>query len=403
MTRPSVIRLMAAVLAGTALVMAALSFVLFITGLASGQPPAPGFNGVGGFILAVTYPVVGWLLASRRPENSIGWLFLVIGLSQAGTSLAAGVAYQGLVLDPGSLLLADVASWLGTWLWVPGFVLLFVVILVFPDGHLPSRRWRPIVWLAGIAIALIAVPTALAAWPYRGAVLLTEETPGGGADPAIALAVELGSIAQLLVIPVAIAAVLAVILRFRRSSGIARQQLKWFLAAGAFQVAVLMLTTSVPGLVVPSPFDMVLAAITVPLIPIATGVAVLRYRLYEIDRIVSRTVSWALVTALLVGVFVVTVVGLQSVLASVTRESTLVVAVSTLLAAALFQPLRRRVQRSVDRRFNRAAYDATSTVDAFAGRLRSSHVADGAVTDLAATAAAAVQPTGVGVWLRSRP
>ena len=193
--------------------------------------------------------------------------------------------------------------------------------------------------------------------------------------------------------------------RFRRGTSVERQQIKWLLAvalvaAASFPIAV------IGGLLIPDPllanvaFYVGFAALIA--MPLAIGVAILRYRLYEIDRIVSRTIAWAIVTGVLVVVFAVLVVTLQAVLVPVTKEDTLAVAASTLIAFALFQPLRRRVQRAVDRRFDRASYDGQRTVDAFAERLRNEVDLGTIRAFIAATANEAVRPTGTGIWLRSR-
>jgi hypothetical protein len=390
-------RRLATTLALVALALEAASLVLMVPNSAVGSLETLGFNGVGGAILGLTYPVVGWLIASRRRHNAIGWIFLVIGLSQAGTAFVGQYATFGLVASPGSAPFADVASWLGTWLWVPGFVLLFVLILVFPDGRLPSERWRPVLWLAVLAGALVLVPTAIATWSYRGPTLMESVPPGAEADPLVAIALTLSTIGSLLILPVGLAAIAGVIVRFRRSAAAERQQIKWFATAGAVEVLMLLTMSAV---VLPYPLDVLTAVVVVPLVPIATAIAILRYRLYEIDRIISRTIGWAIVTGVLVTVFVLVVVILQAALAPVTRENTLAVAASTLVAFALFQPVRRRVQRAVDRRFDRARYDGRLTAAEFAQRLRAQTDLSAVVGDLDRTAAASVSPMSLAVWIR---
>ena len=205
------------------------------------------------------------------------------------------------------------------------------------------------------------------------------------------------TIGTLLMIPVGIAAIGAVVVRFRRADGIEHQQIKWFAAAGALELALLLMTTWVA---LPYPLDLVAAVAIVPLVPIAMAVAILQYRLYEIDRLISRTIAWAIVTGVLVGVFAALVVTLETVFAPITKENTLAVAASTLVAFTLFQPLRRRVQRAVDRRFDRARYDGQRTVDAFAEHLRNETDINAVLRDLSGTTRAAVAPMALDVWIR---
>ena len=389
-------RRLATTLAVWALAMETASLVLLVPNSAIGSLETLGFNGVGGIILGLTYPAVGWLIASRQRHNTIGWIFLVIGLSQAGTAFSAEYATYGLVTQPGAVPLADLASWFGVWLWVPGFVLLFVLILVFPDGRLPSPRWRPVLWLAAVS-GLLAVPTAMATWSYRGPTLLSDIPADAASDPLVAFAIAASNVSSMLMLPIGLAAIVGIIVRFRRSAATERQQIKWFGAAGVVEVSLLLLTSAV---VLQYPFDVLAAFLVVPLVPIATAIAILRYRLYDIDRIISRTIGWAIVTGVLVAVFGVVVVGLQAVLSAYTSESTLAVAASTLIAAGLFQPLRRRVQRAVDRRFDRARYDTDRVGAAFAERLRDQIDLAGIERDLATTVKAALNPAESSLWIR---
>jgi hypothetical protein len=194
----------------------------------------------------------------------------------------------------------------------------------------------------------------------------------------------------------------SVVIRYRRGSSVERQQLKWLIAATAFAVSAwcLVIVGGVIGAPVVTTIGWLGGLLAFALLPVAIGIAVLRYRLYEIDRIVSRTIAWAVVTGALVSVFAAGVVALQAMLARVTQGETVAVAVSTLVAAALFQPLRRRVQRAVDRRFDRATYDAQRTVEAFAERLRDEVALDAVVADLHETVGASIRPSSFGLWLR---
>ena len=322
-------------------------------------------------ILIVTLPGIGWLVASRRPENRIGWMLLAVGFFLAFGGFSVAYAEHGLVTDPGSLPFADLMSWLKLMTWQPGFVLLILLLLVFPDGRLPSRRWAPIIWIAGIALVVMVVPEAIAFWRYRGPLLIPFNVATPASDPAPAIAGLLQGVGLLLCLVVATASAAAVIVRFRRSAGAEHQQIKWFASAAAVEFAVIFVMSAPPPTVVPPPFDALLAIVVAPLIPIAIGIAILRYRLYDIDRIISRTVSLRRRDR-------DPGRGVRRRRSSSRRRSSrrssagssVAVAASTLVVAALFQPLRRRVQSVVDRRFNRARYDAERTAAAFAARLR---------------------------------
>ncbi len=358
-----------------------------------------GFNGVGGLMLGTIYPILGWLIATRRPENRIGWMFLVIGLSQAASGFVSEYAIYGLITRPGALPFADIAAWIGVWVWVPGFVLLFVTILLFPDGRLPSRRWRPVLWVAWVAAGLALVPNAVAAWGYRGVDLLSNVEVDPGNDLLMTIYGAASAIGQVLIILVGIAAVVAVATRYRHTSSVERQQIKWLAVAAVVEVGFLVLMNFVS---LPFPVDIISAVLITPLVPIAIGIAILRYRLYEIDRLISRTIAYAIVTGILGATFVVTIIGIQALLASFTQSETIAVAASTLVAFALFQPLRRRVQNVVDRRFHRAAIDAERTTAAYAARLRDGTGLEAVGAGLRETVELALQPRTTSVWLRGR-
>ena len=360
-----------------------------------------GFNGIGGIILGVTYPVIGWLIALRQPHNPIGWIFLVVGLSQAGNGFFSQYAAYGLVTQPGSLPGADLASWVGAWSWVPGFTGLFLMLLLFPDGRLPSPRWRLILGLGLVSGGTIMIGSAVGSWGIRGLALLTVGSPETTSDPALGLVIASVNIGLIMLSLVGLAAIVSLAVRFRRAEAVERQQIKWFAAAGAIEVALILLSIVIA---LPYPFDMLAAIVVTPLVPIATVVAILRYRLYEIDRIISRTVSYGAVTGILALVFVGTILVSQTILSSFFRGNSVAVAASTLVVAALFQPLRRRVQSVVDRRFNRSRYDAERTVAAFGARLRDELDLETVTTYLNTTVRGAIRPASLGLWIRgNRP
>ncbi|MGY1699361.1 hypothetical protein [Geodermatophilus sp. SYSU D00766] len=360
-----------------ALVVAAI-VVRFTVADASGPralTPAEVLVGTLGFL---GVPVVGGLLASRLPDNPYGWLWCAAGVCYGITALAAAL---GAV--PGGL--SRVARTVEGASFVVGLVLLTLLFLLFPTGSLPSPRWR---WLPRVAVGLAVV--VLAAGGLAGARL-----PDGTPVRVAAAAADAGVTGLFLAVVVAAVSVLA---RYRRAGPVERRQLTWFVVAAA----ALVVTTSLDltGAPVPPAVWAVLDAVSFGLIPAAVAVAVLRYRLYEIDRIVSRTVSYAVLTGGLLVLYLVAVTALRPLLTPLTGTSDLAVVVSTLAAAAVFGAARRRVQDLVDRRFDRSRYDAARAVDAYARRLRSEVDLDAVTAGLRDTVATTVGPDRLGVWLR---
>jgi hypothetical protein len=297
---------------------------------------------------------------------------------------------------PGSLPFAAELSWVALWAWAPGFTLLLTVsILLFPDGRLPSPRWRPVVVASLGVIALLVVPVAIVAWPYRGeALLFTGAPPAYG---AMGVAFGLQSVGIVSTPFLAMASIAGMVVRFRRSGTTERQQLKWFIYAAIPEIAFLVSSAFLTY----QPVIGALASMLIgPLLPLATGVAIVRYRLYEVDRIVSRTIAYAAVSGLLVATYAGLILLLQDPLRQITGGDTIAVAVSTLAVAALFQPVRHRVQRVVDRRFDRARYDAERMAVAFAERLRDEVDIETVTTHLREAVASSVKPARIGLWLR---
>jgi hypothetical protein len=348
---------------------------------------------------------VGAVVATRLPRNPIGWLFCLAGLAGAVSLGATDLADYGLVAHPGSIPGAIWLAWLSNWIWAPYIVTLgWFVPLLFPTGTLPSPRWR-IVAAAGIA-SVVAISISAALGPISGGQFPSwVESPlvagGTWADVLGGLTLA-ATVAGILTLPLV---AWSVVRRYRRGTTIERQQLKWFLATVAFiapgLLVALALSSADTGFlagVVNAAWVVVIVGLEI--LPLAIGVAVMRYRLYEIDRLVSRTVAYAIVTVVLAAVFAAAVLVLQAVLAPFTQSNELAVAGSTLLTAVLFQGLRGRVNRLVDRRFNRAHYDAERAVAAFTARLRDQVDPDRVRTEIAQVAATALEPTSVSVWLR---
>ncbi len=339
------------------------------------------FSSVSGQLVNAAVPVVGFVLASRLPANRIGWLFVVAGLALGLSGFSTQYALHALLVDPGSLPAGQVFAWLSNWVWVIQTAMLAFLFLLFPTGRLRSRRWLPAAWFVGGAFALIAV---------GGLVMATHFW----SDPFSRQAQSTSAPAMISVLlPAALlVSVAAVVVRFAKSSGEERLQLKWFAAA-----ALLLVATFIASIVAYSVAVNVLQSLAFVCLWTAIAIAVLKYRLYDIDRIISRTLAYAIVTGLLVGVYAGLVLLATQVLSF---ASPVAVAASTLAAAALFSPLRRRVQHAVDRRFNRARYDADQTVAEFAARLKDAVDLDAVRDDLAGAVHQALQPAHVSIWIR---
>ncbi len=351
-----------------------------------------GLDGAAGIVFVAAFATVGALLAWKRPGNPIGWLLSAIGLAYA----AAGQAVL-LARFPRTLTLAD---WLG-WIWLLGLGLCVFVVLLFPTGNLPSRRWRPVAWAAGAGLAGWVLGNAFA--PTIISATPSTPNPVGLTGPAGDIFKIMAAGGAVLIAATALAAVLSLAFRYRRARTAERAQLKWLVYAAALIVAVLL--AEVPagkiagGGNAANNLRNAMSSGAVALVPVAIGIAVLRYRLYDIDRVISRTVAYAIVTGLLVGIYAGLVLLATPVFGS---RKPVTVAAATLAAAALFSPVRRRVQRGVDRRFNRARYDADKTVAAFAVRLKDAVDLDAVQADLASAVQQALEPAHVSIWLAER-
>ena len=337
------------------------------------------------FMLA--FSTVGALVAAKRPGNPIGWLLL-------GSVLCYAIGGAGVTVA-GPPLIARA----GAWAWGVGVGLAVVTLLLFPDGHLPSRRWRPVLWVAVVGIVAFVVGAGFGA-PTIG----DSDVPNPFAVQG-SLGEALGALQEAfpLVIVAALLALVSVVARFRRSRGIEREQIKWVLYAAA--LVGVGLVAQLPIFIVMPPDDAANASNAVATsafacVPVAIGIAVLRYRLYDIDVLIRRTLVYGATTGAIALAFFGGIVVLQAVLRPVTSGSELAVAISTLVSFALFQPLRGRVQRAVDRRFYRAKYDAEHTVDAFAARLRDDVDLDSLRIELLDAVGDTLQPAHASVWIR---
>jgi len=355
----------------------------------------------------LAFPFVGALIASKRSKNPIGWICLAVGVIWMIMLTSTSYGWYGLVVRPGSVPFPAAIGSLGGWAWAPAVGLLGTyLILLFPDGRLPSRRWRPLAWISGAAILSVSAGSALTPGPVEGFPGI--DNPFGLEKyPWVADAAQ----SLVLLLPVCIlASVVSLVLRFLRARGEEREQIKWL----AFAASILGLGFSsyvIPGNILPDDAggadplwqNLLEDAVTLSFagIPMAVGIAVLRHRLYDIDLIINRALVYVSLTVLLAAVYAGGVVGLQAALRSLTgQESTLAVVASTLAIAALFGPLRRRVQAFVDRRFYRRKYDAAKTLDAFSVRLRDETRLDALSDDLVGVVTRTVQPAHASLWLR---
>ena len=362
---------------------------------ALGQPDDGSWAFIGAIgILSFTAVCVGVTILWQKPDNRIGVLLIVGALMiETGITTWPVLILRTTALGPDDLI-AGIANWWGTIGMVPGVVLLFPVVgILFPDGRLPGPRWRlPLLIGLMLLIAGMVVQTfvpcsltenCLARSPFGIEALSTDMYDLGGALST------LGAIGLFAV------AAAAMTVRYRRSTGIERTQVKWPVAS----LALIAIAYPVSAATDNDAIDL-LSVVIGCLVPIAIGIAILRYRLFEIDRIVSRTIAYVVITAVLAGAYAGVILVLQGPLGAVTGGDTIPVAISTLVVAALFQPLRRRVQSVVDRRFDRARFDAERTSIAFSERLRADVNIESVTSDLRTTVRAAIAPSTVGLWLR---
>jgi hypothetical protein len=381
--------------------LGALTLVAMIGGVPLSIPAHALSAGLGEPPLMLPFTVVGWIVARRQPRNPIGWIMLLLALIYMASSdagLYAVIAYR---YGHPHLLLARLAVFL-TQGWVALLLLLPVPILLFPDGRLPSPRWR---WafrayvLAGGAFFIGEGIRDLRAFTERHLKIDSSGELAVFTSSAKGLYAAAGVLLLLIYAALALSFVVGQLLMFRRSTGQRRAQLKWLMTGGVIGIVgfVLLIVLSTSS---SSPLRAVgnVAIFGVVAVPLSIGVGILKYRLYDIDRLISRTLSYAIVTGLLVGVYV----GVVTVATrALPLSSPIGVAASTLIVAALFTPLRRRAQRLVDHRFNRARYDAESTIATFTARLRDEVDLQQIQGDLIAVVHQSVEPSHVAVWIRS--
>ena len=375
---------------------------LFILGVASAivAMKANGWQGAGNtsdtsgvalFLALFAFATMGGLVAAHVPGNAIGWIFLGIPLGGALAGITENLAFQGLYHDPGSVPGAIGFAWVYAWVWYPTVGLLGFVLLLYPTGKVPGPRWRFVAWALGVVLAVMTLGYMF----YPGPLDKDTRLPDNplGIEALRGVFDRSDTAASISVAGLVIAAVVSVIVRFRRSRGDERQQMKWMAFAAALLGA---------GFVAQGVFGLgdVTFAVAISTLPVALGIALFRYRLYDIDRVINRTLVYGASTALLGGAYVGLVIASQAVFAPVAGGSSVAVAVSTLVVAGLFLPVRTRVQRFVDRRFYRSKVNAEETLARFGAQLRRESDLDAILGELHGAVREAIQPTQVWLWLR---
>ena len=383
-----------------ALAATALGWLNRDTSTPPGQSLGSKALDIGFPIAALTFVVVAELIGRRHPRHLVGWMFLALGFSAAILFVDQNYGLYGTITAPGALPAAGTVMWLSTWTWSLPVAALVVALLVFPDGRPISPRWWGVAWVALFACVVQGFADA-----YRTPLVLTDlrmDTPLGTPFPLEALNVvsligTLGSFAA------ALAAAGSLIIRFRRAAGIEHQQLKW--VAYGSGVATVAFVVGSFGYVVSEigPLGGAVAALGTLLIPITAALAILRYRLYDVDVVVERTLVYGALSATLAATYWLLALVLQSVLQPITAGSELAVAGSTLATLALVQPLRTRIQRRVDRRFYRSRYDAARALDRFTTELATELDLGAVRASLLTAVGETLQPTSASVWLREQP
>src|SRR5215211_288943 len=349
-------------------------------------------------LTAVFYPTVGALVASRRPENPVGWLLCLYGLAISISYFCAEYAIYALLAEPNSLPAGEAMAWIVSWVLPITLGLTVFYILLFPTGRLPSRRWRWLGWLTVIYVVVGVILAAFSSGALLGILGPIQNPLGIEGFSNIYYKAVLFTMASLLTL----AAALAVYMRLRRAIGVERQQIKWFAYAAVATVSAGILAYIIPRVIdTPLWFERVGFALNIafiPAIPIAIGIAILRYRLYDIDILINRTLVYGSLTLMLALVYFGGVTATQVVFTALTgqeEQPQLTIVVSTLVIAALFTPLRRRIQSFIDRRFYRRKYDARKTLEAFSAQLRDETDLNALSDDLVGVVRETMQPAHV--------
>jgi hypothetical protein len=395
--RPSTAARLAWSLCALSVALTAVSLLLLILSLS--HPGTHIFDWWFGNTLIVIDVTVGAIIASRRPENPVGWLLLISGLAISVGHFSAQYAIYALLAQPGSLPAGEALAWLASWLLPIYAGLQVFYLLLFPTGRLPSRRWKWVAWLAVAYISAGVILSAFSPGAYLGS-LGPIRNPLGIEGLTNVYKALLYTLTPLLYG----AAALSLFMRLRRAVGVERQQLKWFAYAAAIFATGIVLINVPFAIETPTWFEWIGAAIFTAggtATTISIGIAILHYRLYEIDLLINRTLVYGSLTALLAALYFGDVTATQTIFRALTdQESTLAVVASTLLIAALFNPLRRRIQGFIDRRFYRRKYDAAKTLEDFSAKLRDETDLHALNEDLVGVVRETMQPAHISLWLR---
>jgi hypothetical protein len=383
-----------------ALSVALITLSLVLLALIRAHPGIHVFDFWLGNSLVVIDVTVGAIVASRRPENPVGWLLCLSGVATSTSTFASQYAIYALLARPDSLPAGEAMAWIAAWtLPIMNGVQVFYLLL-FPTGRLPSRRWRWLAWLTVAYIVVGVLTSAFSPGAYLGSLGPIRNPLGIEGLTQFYKAV-LYTMSPALFL----AAAFSLVVRLRRAVGVERQQLKWlaYAAGGLAIVSILIIITI--AIDTPRWYEWVANAILVavtPGVPVAIGIAILRYRLYDIDLLINRTLVYGSLTATLVALYFGGIVVLQRLFVVLTGEkSTLAVVASTLLIAALFNPLRKRIQLFIDRRFYRRKYDAAKTLAAFSAKLRDETNLEALNSELVGVVGEAMQPAHASLWLRT--
>jgi hypothetical protein len=367
------------------------------------------------FVSFLAFPIVGALIASKHPRNPIGWICLADGLLWMFVGMTDSYSVYGTTQPDAVPFPVAIGTLANQWLWVPTVGLLGIyLLLLFPDGRLPSKRWRPLAWFAGAVIVVLSVTEGLAPGPL--------ENQGGVRNPFGLERFPWLADAALIILPLLplciLASAMSLVLRYRRSEGEVRQQIKWIAFVASFAGLVYLIALASPfilapellnngGRLPPTPlwFDVLVSVAVLGFagVPVAIGFAVLKYRLYNIDVLINRTLVYGALTATLALIYFGGVATTQAIFRTLTgqeHQPQLAVVISTLVIAALFNPLRRRIQAFIDRRFYRRKYDAAKTMAQFSSKLRDETDLEALREDLVGVLRETMQPAHVSLWLR---
>ena len=361
------------------------------------------------FLLDVgSFATVGTVISSRRPGNPIGWIFCAMGLALVVAMFSGAYAQYGLDDSPASLPGATTAAWTGNWIWPIVLSPVGFLLLLFPSGHPPSRRWRSVAWLLAAALVGWFISQAFMPGSMVNAGYESIRNPYGLVALRDVLK-PLGFVCGILLLVGVLASAVSLVVRFRRSRGEERSQLKWLVYAGVVVVLAALVSLTAEGVAMDSATALVQAmqltlVASLATVPVAAGIAILKYRLYDIDVVINRTLVYGSLTAMLVGVYVGSIVVLQGLIRALTgQESQLAIVASTLAVAALFNSLRRHIQGFIDRRFYRRKYDARKTLEAFSATLRDETNLEALNYELVGVVRETMQPVHVSLWLRPDP